>query len=354
MDSTVKPLYGHQEGAVLGYNPKKPGRPSHVYHTYTMAGLRLVLDADVTPGNQHASSHAAPGLWALLDRIPRDCWPAFLRGDSGFGTEGVMSEAERRRLPYLFKLRLTANVKKLIKKTFSKDGWTGAGQGWQGKHETLRLAGWSRQRQVVILRRRLKEGLTIAGQEVSGQLALGFIEIAVQSEVYEYGVLVSSLGEDEEVLTLAQLYRDRADSENPFDELKNQWGWAGFTTRDLARCQLMARFIALIYNWWNLFVRLAEPGKHLEAITSRPLLLTAIAERTRHARQTTLKVASSHAKAGWVATVLRGIARFLNELVQSAEQLTVDQRWRQILAHAVRGFLNGRQLRWPARLMAPG
>ena len=36
MDSTVKPLYGHQEGAVLGYNPKKPGRPSHVYHTYTL------------------------------------------------------------------------------------------------------------------------------------------------------------------------------------------------------------------------------------------------------------------------------------------------------------------------------
>jgi hypothetical protein len=43
-----------------------------------------------------------------------------LRGDSGFGTEGVMREAERRRLPYLFKLRLTANVKKLIKKTFPK------------------------------------------------------------------------------------------------------------------------------------------------------------------------------------------------------------------------------------------
>ena len=27
-DSTVKLLYGHQEGAVLGYNPKKPGRPA--------------------------------------------------------------------------------------------------------------------------------------------------------------------------------------------------------------------------------------------------------------------------------------------------------------------------------------
>ena len=331
-------------------------------HTYTMAGLRLVLDVDVAPGNEHASSHATPGLWALLDRIPRDCRPAFLRGDSGFGTEAVMREAEQRELPYLFKLRLTANVKKLIKKTFSKDDWTNAGganvyrerqaltYGWQGREDTLRLEGWSRQRQVVILRRRLKEGMAIAGPG-AGQLALSFVEIGPGADAYEYGVLVTSL--DEEVLTLAQLYRDRADSENPFDELKNQWGWAGFTTRDLARCQLMARFIALIYNWWNLFVRLAKPDKHLEAITSRPLLLSAIAERSRHARQTTLRVASSHAKAGWAASVLSGIARFLRELVQSAEQLTADQRWRRILAHAVRSWLGGRQLRPPPRLMAP-
>src|SRR4029077_9768161 len=32
VDTTVKPLYGHQEGAVVGDNPKKPGRP---WHTYT-------------------------------------------------------------------------------------------------------------------------------------------------------------------------------------------------------------------------------------------------------------------------------------------------------------------------------
>lgn len=24
--------------------------------------------------------------------------------------------------------------------------------------------------------------------------------------------------------------------QNPFDEQKNQWGWAGFTTRDIKRC----------------------------------------------------------------------------------------------------------------------
>ena len=40
VDTTIKPLYGHQEGAVLGYNPKKPGRPSHCYPTYSMASTR--------------------------------------------------------------------------------------------------------------------------------------------------------------------------------------------------------------------------------------------------------------------------------------------------------------------------
>ena len=72
---------------------------------------------------------------------------------------------------------------------------------------------------------------------------------------YEYAVLVTSLSDDIEVL--AQQYRDRADAENGFDELKNQWGWGGFTTHDIHRCQVMARNTALIYNWWSLFVRLA-------------------------------------------------------------------------------------------------
>ena len=79
--TTIKPLYGHQEGAELGYNPKKPGRPSHVYHSYMLANVRLVLDVEVMSGNKHASNHSVPGLWALLDRIGRDCWPTLLRGD---------------------------------------------------------------------------------------------------------------------------------------------------------------------------------------------------------------------------------------------------------------------------------
>ncbi len=60
----------------------------------------------------------------------------------------------------------------------------------------MRLEGWSRQRWVTILRRRLKEGLTVAGRGQEDQLALNFIEIGPDAEAYEYGVLVTSLKED--------------------------------------------------------------------------------------------------------------------------------------------------------------
>ena len=88
-------------------------------------------------------------------------------------------------------------------------------------------------------------------------------------------------GKQVRVVLLAQLYRDRADADNGFDELKNQWGWGGFTTQDIERCQSGARVVALVYNGWSWYGRAAKP----EAITSRALLLAAVGRATKHAGQ---------------------------------------------------------------------
>ena len=69
VDTTIKVLYGKQEDAVVGYNPKKPGRPSHSYHTFSIANLRLILDVEVQAGNEMAASYTAPCLWSLLDNV---------------------------------------------------------------------------------------------------------------------------------------------------------------------------------------------------------------------------------------------------------------------------------------------
>jgi hypothetical protein len=351
VDTTVKPLYGHQEDAKVGYNPQKPGRPSHAYHSYIIANLRLVMDVEVQAGNQTSASFAQPELWALLDGLPQSSRPRFLRGDCNWGTERSMQGAEERKLLYLFKLKQSANVKKLIAKLFGNDQWVEAGQKWQGLDTELRLSGWTQKRRVVVLRRPLREGVAEekkSKKKAAKQLTLDLPEAAHGGVLYEYAVLVTSL--QDEVRTIAQHYRDRGDSENNFDELKNQWGWAGYTTHDRKRCQVMARITALIYNWWTVFMRLGIPDKHAEAITSRPLALHGIARRTRHSNQTTVEVTSTHSKALVVAEALGRVSGFLKRIKATAEQLTQPVRWRLILSAAFQQFLGGKVIGSTGRL----
>ncbi len=229
----------------------------------------------------------------MLDRLGRDCRPALLRGDIGWGNESVMREAEQRELAYLFRLRMTANVRRAIERAMG-GAWTDAGHGREGQSRQLRLDGWRRQRRVVLLRRKLENAPASGKQDADGQHSLSFATIDARKLVREYGPLVTSM--NAEILTLGQAYRDRVERKNDFDEFKNQCAWAGFTTQDRKRCQLMARSVAPVANWRNLFVRLADPDHHREAITSRPLLLTAIGRQTQHAGRTTFRVSSSH---GW-------------------------------------------------------
>src|SRR3954447_10450945 len=339
MDATVKPLYGHQEEAVVGYNPSKPGRPSDVYHCYFMAAIRLILEVEVQAGNRTASQYAQPGLWAWLDARPREQWPHLVRGDISWGTERMMQEAEQRELPYLFKLKKTAKVKRHIEKLWGHKDWAAAGVGWEGLTSELQLTGWSRVRRVLILRRPLRETVAVSDEEKrTGQRVFaGMAELKRGQDLYEYIVLVTSLRD--EVLTVAQLYRDRAEAENIFDELKNQWGWTGFTTQDVRRCQILARTIAVTYNWWTLFTRLAIPNRHTEATTSRPLLLNGVARQTVHSNQTTLTITSMHAQAPLVRRVLEAVSTFLHRVRATTEQFTCADRWRAMLRFIYRDWL---------------
>ena len=118
-------------------------------------------------------------------------------------------------------------------------------------------------------------------------------------------------------------------------------GLGGFVTQDLARCRLAARMIALFYDGGASSGCSGRAGRQMEAITSRPLLLHAIATRVRHARQTTITVASSHARALPAAKAFRARPIFLRGLAKNAKQLTGLQRWRRIPRQAFQVFLPG-------------
>jgi len=333
VDTTVKPLYGKQEGAEVGYNPKKPGRPSHTYHAYLMSGLRLVLGVEVSAGNQHTAHHAQPGLLRTLDGLPPERKPKLVRGDNAFGNDELMKELESRQQGFLFKLKMTKNVKRHIAKLFNYSDWIDAGQGWEGQDGELKLLGWLQKRRVVVLRRAIKGEIVIKDE---GQRMFSFVDSNNKNGKkitgYEYTVLATNT--DYEILSLGQLYRDRADAENAFDELKNQWGWGGFTTSDLHRCQLSARAVALIYNWWSIFVRLAHPKARREALTSRPWLMASIGHKTQHAGQTWITLTGLHARFKEARARLTCVSSLLQGwFIQTAEQFKTEIVWQRVCEH---------------------
>lgn len=336
LDATVKPLYGHQQGAEVGYNPHKPGRPSQVLHTYWVGNLRLVLDAELHPGKEHSSRHGLTALERLLDELGPERQPRLARGDSGYGNEDVIELCERRALQYLLRLRQTANVKRLIERVFKREGWTHAtelSQGWQAIEDELKLHGWSRKRRVVVLRRRIKQDVAVTAKREGQQmvLALPCDQVVDDAKLWEFTVLVTNT--DYGLEAIGQLYRDRCDCENGFDELKNQWGWGGFTTQDMKRSQLTARAVALVYNWWSWYVRAANPGARREAITSRPLLLAAVGRCTSHSGKTTLYLTPMHAETTLIKSMIANVQAAITHVRAIAEQLPGPQRWRALMAY---------------------
>jgi len=337
IDVTIKPVYGYQPGSVVGYNPQKTGRPSHALHAFIVAQTRLILDVAVHPGNESSSNHTLLELQRVLTDLAREMWPALLRGDCGFGTEDIMTWCESVKLTYLFKQRMTKNTRHLVDELDLQSGWIDARQGWEGKESTLQLSTWQSPRRVIVLRRlnpgpRFTRAKDIAAAKQPKQEIIDACLPHIVAGDYEYQVLVTTLTED--IPTIAQRYRDRADCENVFDEIKNHWGWGGFTSRTFEVTQVVALMSALSYNWWSIFCRLADPTHHREAITTRPTLLHSVIRQTSHSNQRTLTITSTNANKEAIASFFVRVGRWLTHLAANAEQWTSAQRW-EIMAKSI-------------------
>ena len=193
------------------------------------------------------------------------------------------------------------------------------------------------------MRRAVKDNLVAevtkpkrAGQKsskMSKQACLQFVDENAPVKVWEYAVLVTNSTYD--VQHMGQLYRDRADCENGFDELKNQWGWGGYSTQDIERCNLSARAVALIYNWWSWYVRLAHPKARLEAITSRPLLLAAVGRITHSGGQRHILLSLTHAASAHVKALVTNVRAGLQHIRATAPQLLSVQRWKALVLYII-------------------
>ena len=156
---------------------------------------------------------------------------------------------------------------------------------------------------------------------------------------YEWYALVTDL--DRNARDVLPLYRARGDCENIFDEMKNQWGWSGFTAHSLRQTALFAGMAVIAANLWNVFTRLGADGMHHEAATTRPLLQSCIARLSRHARQSIVTIYTATSEKA--CEMYRAISAFLSN-VTSASQLSLEERRQSIIAHAFREYRTIRRL----------
>lgn len=334
IDVTVKPVYGYQEGSVVGYNPQKQGRPSHALHAFIMAQTRLVLDVSVHPGNESSSADLLPELKRVVTDLPRDRWPALLRGDCGFGTDNMMTWCESVHLMYLFKQKMTKNTAHLVNELQLQTGWIDVGKGWEGTESTLQLSTWNTRRRAIVFRRpnpgpRYQRAKDIAAAKQPKQEIIMACQSHMEVIEYEYQVLVTTLTEP--IHIIFQRYRDRGDCENVFDEIKNHWGWGGFTSHTFAVTQAVALISALVYNWWSIFCRLADPTHHREAITTRPTLLHGVIRQTSHSNQRILTITSTNGNKATITSFFNRVSSWLANLITNAEHWTSAQRWEAMI-----------------------
>ena len=235
------------------------------------------------------------------------------RGDIGFGQEAIMAWHEQgkgKRPSYLFKLKLTSNVKKAIAKV-SWDHWQGkSNEGLVQLAELkLKLAGWSCERRVIVER-------TLKPLNASPQ---GSFWHPCKEDFSAY--VTNLTPEEADSFQIVGLYRQRADAENVFDELKNQWGFSGFCSQKAAVSQSSARLLLLIYNLWSLFVRvLKNQGSHTEAIKSRYELLLIPAKMVLSGRRKIVKLAVGSKFASFLKQAYQRLEQWLN---RTAPQLNL-------------------------------
>lgn len=240
VDSSVLTRYGAQEGAMVGYNPGKNGRPSHHPIMAFCDELKMTVNGWMRPGNTHDACDIEHFLAQLLLILPAHRI-GLLRGDSGFYGDPFMKALEQDKIPYIIRGRLTSA---LLTKIVGVKEWHHNNTVFKDAQYAelhYKAAGWAKSRRAIVVRRPKKER--------NGSPVL--FEGEAMHKEYDIAVYFTTC--DLSASKIHALYNQRGDSENRIKELKYDYGMDGFAFKDIAATEAVFRFILMAYNIMALF-----------------------------------------------------------------------------------------------------
>ena len=235
LDSTVLCRYGEQEGSLKGYNPHKPGRPSHHPLVGFLAEGRRLLWASLRSGNSGSANGCVEFLKQALAVLPAGHRIGLVRADAGFFEKRLLEYLESQELPYIIVARLTAVVRKLVIHAIPAKAWRLVARGVEVADIEVSLPNWrSVKRRFVCLRQEIVER-----PEARGRRLIDF-------PGYTYRVMVTSVPYAAEVVS--RMYAGRADSENRIKELKEDLSLDSFCLKSFDATDAAFRTGCVLYN----------------------------------------------------------------------------------------------------------
>lgn len=235
LDSTVLCRYGQQEGSLKGYNPKKPGRPSHHPLVAFLAEGRRLLWAVLRSGNSGSANGCVEFLKQALGVLGSGHRIGLVRADAGFFEKRLLEYLESQELPYIIVARLTAVVRKLVVHQIPSTGWRVVARGVEVADLEVSLPNWkTTKRRFVCLRQQIVERPQASGRRL------------IDCPGYTYRVMVTSVPYGAEIVT--RMYGGRADSENRIKELKQDLSLDTFCLKSFDATDAAFRMGGVLYN----------------------------------------------------------------------------------------------------------
>ncbi len=275
LDSTVVTVFGHQENAAVGYNPRYRGKRSYNPLLCMEANASYLWDAELRAGHAGTWDGSVELLHMSFLNVPPDIRELRARADSGFGFHPVLEVFEERHVQYAVVARLTAAFKRLLPGLSYQPLY----RSWEIAEFEHRPMGWPHARRFVVARR------LIADEEAQTTLfAMGR---------YIYRGWVTNLP-----LTPAgvwHFYDGRAGMEPRIGELREDFSLRKIPTRSFAANALYLEIIRLAYNLVTAFQRtcLQESWQNLTLKKLRYKLFLLPGEVTRPHNRPVLRLKDS-------------------------------------------------------------
>jgi hypothetical protein len=236
-DSHVETVYGNQQRAKAGYNPKKPGRKSFHPLLCFVGETRDFLWGRFRPGNRYTGQGAIGFLRECLKRLPGVVKEILLRADSGFFDNKFLIEVEKRRIKYAIAAKLYVTIQAMLGGVSYRD----IGGGIEVGEFYYQGCDWKEARRMVVIREEIKEGTAKKKQPKLFDL-----------KGYSYQVIVTNIKEwsPEEIW---RFYNQRACVENMIKEGMMGYGLDVAVSHHYGANVAHFFLVMLAYNLMNWF-----------------------------------------------------------------------------------------------------